>query len=386
MLADLAEDLAAAGWSVTVIASRGGYASGQRLPRRERHDGVEIVRVPGTRFGRDKTLGRVMDYAGYMIGALVHLLRLPRQALVVAMSDPPLLVALAVLAAQVRGGRAVYWVQDLFPELAAQLGVVAADGWLYRVSSAIARYLHSKCDAIVAIGPRMAESLIAAGASPLRTTFVHNWADVAAIRPVPPSENRFMLSHSLVGKFVVLCAGNARHTHCLDAVIEAMRRLRDDPDVVFLFIDGGHRLPGIKAAVRRWRLHNARFLDHVPRELVAQSLSAANLSLVTEDPDAAGLLMPTNTYGILASGRPVAFIGCERSDVATIVRDACCGTIIAPNDPAALVDTIRRFKANPREAVAFGRRGRQAVEMMYDRRHAASRWASAVGSALQQTS
>jgi protein involved in polysaccharide export with SLBB domain/glycosyltransferase involved in cell wall biosynthesis len=385
MLADLAEDLAAAGWSVTVITSRSGYSTTRPLARGERHNGVDIVRVSGTRFGRGRTIGRALDYVSYMVGALFQLLLLPRQNLVVAMSDPPLLVALAVLAARIRGGRAVYWVQDLFPELAGRLGVVAPDGSLYRASAAVARYLHAKCDAVVALGPRMAESMIAAGASPLRTTFVHNWADAAAIRPVPPSENRFMLSHALVGKFVVLYSGNAGRAHCFDAVIEAMRRLRDDPDVLFLFVGGGNKLPEIKAAVKRWRVRNAKFLDYVPRELLAQSLSAASVSLVTEDPDAAGLLVPSKTYGILASGRPVVFVGCERSDVATIVRDACCGTIVAPNDPATLVETIRRLKANPREGIALGRRGREAAEKMYDRRRATSRWASAVGSALQQT-
>ena len=384
MLADLAEDLASAGWSVTVITSRNGYAADRSLPGRERHNDVDVVRVGGTRFGRERTLGRVLDYASYMVGALVQLIRLPRQSLIVAMSDPPLLVALAVLAARIRGGRTVYWVQDLFPQLAARLGVVATNGLLYRTSVAISRYLHAKCDAVVALGPRMAESMIAAGAPARRTTFVHNWADAAAIRPVPLSENRFMTTHSLVGKFVVLYSGNAGRAHCFDAVIEAMRRLRDDPDVVFLFVGGGNRLPEIKAAVRRWHLRNARFLDYVPRELLAQSLSAANVSLVTEEPDASGLLVPSKTYGILASGRPVVFVGCERSDVATIIRDACCGTIVRPNDPDALVETIRRLKANPREAIALGRRGRHAAEMLYDRRHAAWRWASAVGNALQQ--
>jgi glycosyltransferase involved in cell wall biosynthesis len=385
MLADLAEDLASAGWSVTVITSRGSYALDRKLlPGREQHNGVDIIRVSGTRFGHARTFGRALDYASYMVGALIQLLLLPRQSLIVAMSDPPLLVSLAVLTARIRGGRTVYWVQDLFPQLAARLGVFASNGFLYRTSDAIARFLHAKCDAVVALGPRMAENMIAAGASPQRTTFVHNWADAAAIRPVPPSENRFMTSHSLVGKFVVLYSGNAGRAHCFDAVIEAMRRLRDEPDVVFLFVGGGNRLPEIKTAAKRWHLRNVRFLDYVPRELLAQSLSAANVSLVTEEPDAAGLLVPSKTYGILASGRPVVFVGCPRSDVATIVRDACCGTIVAPNDPAALVETIRRLKANPREALALGRRGRQAAEMMYDRRHAAWRWASAVGSALQQ--
>ncbi|HET7321133.1 MAG TPA: hypothetical protein VFI96_01480, partial [Longimicrobiaceae bacterium] len=59
MLTDLAESLATEGWSVTVVTSRTGYAAGVNdLPREERRNGVHIVRVRTTRFGRDGLMGR----------------------------------------------------------------------------------------------------------------------------------------------------------------------------------------------------------------------------------------------------------------------------------------------------------------------------------------
>ncbi|HEX8903408.1 MAG TPA: glycosyltransferase, partial [Longimicrobiaceae bacterium] len=104
MLADLAEDLAAAGWKVTVVTSRTGYhAEGGPLPREEVHNGVRIVRVRATRFGRGRIAGRVGDYASYLAGAFLRLLRIPRPDLVVAMTDPPFLLAPALVAGRLRG-------------------------------------------------------------------------------------------------------------------------------------------------------------------------------------------------------------------------------------------------------------------------------------------
>ena len=54
MLTDLAVELAARGWPVTVIASRLRYDGGDLLPRRETHAGVTIERVTTSRFGRDR--------------------------------------------------------------------------------------------------------------------------------------------------------------------------------------------------------------------------------------------------------------------------------------------------------------------------------------------
>ena len=57
---DLAVDLAAAGIEVTALASRGTYLGGEALPRRDRYEGVEIVRVAATSLGLvDKSVDRL---------------------------------------------------------------------------------------------------------------------------------------------------------------------------------------------------------------------------------------------------------------------------------------------------------------------------------------
>lgn len=380
MLTDLAEDLAARGWQVTVVVSRTRYEAGLevQLPAEEVHNGVRIVRVKTTRFGRGRLVARLGDHASYLGGALLRLLRLPRPDLVVAMSEPPLLLGVALLGARLRGAATVYWVQDVYPHLAGKLGVLSERGLPYRAIAWLTRRMHAACDAVITLGPRMAEVLVGSGARPERVSFVHNWADAAAVRPLPPAENPFVRDNGLEGKFVVLYSGNAGRAHTFDAVVEAMRRLRDHPDVRFLFIGGGNRLGEIRAAAERERLSNVRFMDYVPRSELAGSLSAASVSLVTEMPEVVGLLVPSKTYGIMASGRPLLFIGSERSDVARIVRETGCGEVVPPDDADALVGAILRLRDAPAEAAAMGARGRRAVEEEYDRRRGTRHWAEIV--------
>jgi colanic acid biosynthesis glycosyl transferase WcaI len=380
MLADLAEDLAASGWGVTVVTSAALYeGKGDALPRAEQHRGVHIVRVAGTRFGRHRLLGRLADYASYMAGALRHLLRLPRPDVVVAMSDPPFIVAVALLAARLRGARAVYWVQDLFPQIAAKLGVMREASLSYRAARALARWIHARCDLVIGLGPQMARALVSAGAPPGRTTFVHNWADAEAVRPLPPERNEFLRQHGLAERFVVLYSGNAGRAHPFEAVMHAARALRDDPTVCFVFIGGGKKLPELRALAQADGLANVRFLDYLPRERLSESLSAASVSLVTEDPDVVGLLVPSKTYGILASGRPLLFVGSAESDVAAVVRDADCGVVIAPDDREGLVAAIRGLRADPVTRARLGANARRAAEERYARRHATAHWARVVG-------
>jgi glycosyltransferase involved in cell wall biosynthesis len=157
-------------------------------------------------------------------------------------------------------------------------------------------------------------------------------------------------------------------------VIEAMRLLRDSGDIVFLFVGGGYRIAELKRAVAEHRLLNARFLDYMPREHLSFSLSAANVSLVTEDPRVVGLLVPSKTYGILASGRPIIFVGSSESDVAAVVRGADCGDVVGADEPRALAAAIVRLKNDPEEAGRRGARARGAAEQSYSRQRATKAW------------
>ena len=62
MLSDLAFALAACGHTVQVITSRLTYEGDRMLSSNESVENVAISRVPTTALGRDKLLGRTLDY------------------------------------------------------------------------------------------------------------------------------------------------------------------------------------------------------------------------------------------------------------------------------------------------------------------------------------
>ena len=379
MLADLAEDLVAAGWEVQVVTSQGEYGgTRERRPRAETHRGVRILRVRATSFGQSSLVARLADYLSYLGGACLAALGAPRPDIIVAMTDPPITVALAVFVARLRGVKAVYWVQDVYPQIAAALGVVSPTSLSYRLSLLVARWAHARCAAVITQGPRMSRIMRDNAAPAARVRAVANWADATAIVPVPPGENAFLREQQLVGQFVVLYSGNAGRGHTFEAVLVAMERLRNEAGISFVMIGGGQQRPFLEAEVARRGLARVRFLDYLPRAMLAQSLSAANVSLVTERPEAAGLLLPSKTFGIMASGRPVVFVGVPDSDVADVVRTADAGVIVACDDPDGLVAALLRLRDNPAEAARLGANGRKAAVERHARAVATAAWADAV--------
>jgi glycosyltransferase involved in cell wall biosynthesis len=381
MLTDLAEDLTRTGWDVHVITSSSYYGhtgAAGALPRRETHAGVRITRVAGTHFGRATILGRLMDYASYVTGAVIAVALSPRGSIFVGLTDPPLVALIALLGSRLKRGRTVYWVQDLFPDVAISLGTFREGGLVARTARRIARFVEDRCDLLIALGPAMKRRLEQRGVRGERVQVIHNWADSSSIRPVERSANPFVAEHGLADRFIVLYSGNAGRAHTFDAVIEAMCALSADDRFVFIFIGDGHRMPELREAARRQALTNALFLDYVPRAQLAYSLPAASVSLVTEDPRVIGQMLPSKTYAILASGRPIVFVGSAASDVATIIKESQAGLAVEPDRPSDLVDALFVLHDDQDLHRAMSRRARHAAESVFDRSIATRAWSEAL--------
>lgn len=346
MLSDLAFHLAARGWDVEVIASRQRYDDADaQLPRQQLERGVRITRVATTRFGRRFLPGRAVDYATFYRNAF-RAIRASREAIVVAMTDPPLLSVIAALAAP----RVVNWIQDLFPEVAEGLGM-RGFGLLRRLRDWSLR----KARANVVLGERMAERL-----AKIPTIVQHNWATDGLV-PVPRDANRLRREWGLGDRFVVGYSGNLGRAHEFATIVAAARAL---PEVDFLIIGGGAQLEAVKAETRE--LANVQFRPYQPRELLSESLSAADVHLISLQPQLEGLIVPSKFYGIVAVARPAIFLGDRDGEVARLVAAHRCGFAVEPGNAEALIGAIRTLAADRDAADAMGRAGRA----LYDERFA----------------
>jgi colanic acid biosynthesis glycosyl transferase WcaI len=372
---DLAEDLVASGLEVTALATRGSYQGGGRLPGSELHRGVRVERVRCTSLGKSSIPRRLLDYVTFYLSAAARVHAGPRYDVVIAMSSPPLVATLGAMLRRVRGTRFVYWLQDVYPELAIEFGVLRASSPAARALDAISRSTLRSADAVVVLGEAMAELVRAKGVEPSRVHVVPNWADEHALRPVPREANEFRRAHGLEGKRVVLYSGNMGRAHDLTTLLGAARLLRGEPDLVFLFVGGGAKRGEVELAARD--LPSIRLLPYQPREGLSESLSAGDVHVVTQAPFTVGLIEPSKLYGVMAVGRPVLFVGPPGTEAARTVEREGIGEVVACGDPASAAAALRRLLQRGSE---LGPRARTAFERGYSRSLRTSRFGDLIRS------
>ena len=381
LMTDLAESLVGRGLTVTALAGRGRYNGGGGLPAREDYGGVRVERAWATGFGKGSAAGRLADYLTFYLGAAWKLLALPRHDVVMALTTPPLIGLLALAACRLKGMRLAALVQDLYPDVGVALGTFREGSLATRLLDRLNRAVLSRADRVIVLGDCMRERVAArvGRGREDRVDVIHNWADGEKVRPLADGEpNAFAEEHGLRGRFVVQFSGNLGRVNDFDTPLAAARLLKGRGEIVFLFVGDGARAGEIKEYARRHGLKNVRLLPYQPRETLLYSLAAGDAHLVTLAAGLAGLSVPSKTYGVLAAGRPVLFVGDPRSDIARVVAEHRCGEVVPAGDAKRLAAVISSWAGDPAATLRMGREARALFLRRFDRPHAVEAYAESL--------
>ncbi len=378
LLTELCEALAE-DYDVEVVT--GVLHGHEEQPREIERNGVRISRVSSTAYDRSELGRRAANYFSYLGSALSHALRGSPPDLVLCMTDPPIVGDLGVVVGRRFGVPVLVISQDVFPEIATELGRLQNPAVIGVLRTLVAGYLR-RADRIVAIGETMRRRLEQKGAPPDRLRVIPNWVDTGEITP-QPRDNAWAQGNGLVGKFVVMHSGNVGHAQDLDSLVRAATFLRDLDDLLIVIAGFGARHNEVVELAKRLEvMDHVRFLPYQKRERLSLSLSSADVHVVGLAKGLAGYVVPSRLYGVLAAGRPVIAAAEEDSETARLVSEVGCGIVVEPGRPELLARTIRAARDGAYDLEGMGARGREYVEREADRSVAMKRYRELVAELL----
>src|SRR5271166_6679416 len=306
--------------------------------------------------------------------------------ILVAKTDPPLTSIVAMRVALRRKARLVNWLQDIYPETAAELGVPLMRGVVGRVLCRLRDHSLKGAAANVVVGQRMAERVRSLGVAPDQVHVIPNWSDDKELRPVRQEDNPLRRKWGLEQKFVAGYSGNLGRAHELDTVLSAAVLLREHSRIVFLFIGGGHQFDRLARSVSERGLNPMfRFIAYQPQEILKYSLNVPDVHLVSLRPQLEGLIVPRKFYGIAAVGRPVISMTASDGEIARPVREHGCGLVIEPGNGQALAEALVLLCKDPQRVAEMGRRARAMLDERFTRKQALARWESLLANVTNET-
>lgn len=296
-----------------------------------------------------------LGYVWAWIRLLILALRQPRTDIVVTMTDPPLLVCVGYFISLIKGARHVHWCQDVYPDLFPVLGYPK---FLKHLTNGLSGFALRRCDKVVVIGRCMARKIADKKVMVSKITVIPNWYNPAqggantikTKKPrlkknvkAPKKQQDLILDETQ--KFRVLYAGTIGRGHDVSTIFDAAKTLQEKaPDVEFVFVGNQSAHEKILKAKNDYGLNNIRCIPYQPESELKPLMESGDVHIVSLKEDATGLMMPSKFYSAIAAHRPTIFLGSNGCEIANVIRDFDCGTIIVPKDVKGLVNTIDAYR------------------------------------------
>jgi glycosyltransferase involved in cell wall biosynthesis len=362
LLEDLARALALRGHAVDVLCSRRAYAGGASHPAFEERGGIRVHRVAAPLADPRSLPGRVADQVAFLALAGRRALTLPRPDLVLALTTPPFVGALAKVLARWRGAAHAHWVMDVYPDVLAAHGLLRGGSLVYRTLGRLARWQLAGAASVIALGPCMAGRLARYAERPAE--WVALWGEDAGGDAAEFEELRRERGWR-PGETVLMYSGHMGLAHRIGEFLEAARRL-DAAGPRWVFAGAGPRRHAVEAFAATHPEARVELLPYVPRERLRASLAAADVHLMSLASGWQGLVAPSKVQAAFGVGRPVLYVGPPDNEAAAWLAESGGGWIVAEDDAEGLLRAVAQA-CDPGERAVRGERAERFAREHFDR-------------------
>lgn len=87
-----------------------------------------------------------------------------------------------------------------------------------------------------------------------KISIIHNWSNEYLMKVIPKESNYLLDKYNLRDKFIVEYSGNLGRIHEFGTILNAAKELKDNKDMVFLFIGDGGKKSEISIFIKQNKL------------------------------------------------------------------------------------------------------------------------------------
>jgi glycosyltransferase involved in cell wall biosynthesis len=363
-LTKIAEGLADE-FEVKAICGQPNYSARDvTAPNYERHKGVEIFRVFGTRLNKNVIPYRLVNMITLCFSIfLKSVFSFRKNDLVLVVTNPPLLPFITGFSAILKGSEHILLIHDNYPEILIAANKTTESSFLTKSLKKLNRWLYKRAAQIIVVGRDMkilvSDKMLNTETSKIKV--IPNWAELESVGPEPRDENELIAELGLKDKIIFLYAGNMGYPNDIKSFIEVAKSLSKEEKYHFIFLGAGVQKQLLVQEVKANKINNITILKSKPRSEQRVFLNACDVAVVSLVKKMWGVSMPSRTYNILAVGKPILALCEENSEIDKVVREDRIGWSITPENPAELLATIQKIGDQRHEFNEMGERARKVA-------------------------
>ncbi|KQW97682.1 glycosyltransferase family 4 protein [Flavobacterium sp. Root420] len=352
ILTDVAKKIAKE-QKVSVLAGPIGYEKSYHTNDSGLNENIMVHRVSLPEFDKNNLLERVLKLLLLTFKMSFFILfNVKKGDRVIQVTNPIFLILTTSLIKKIKRFNLEILVHDVYPENLVPAGMLTENSLKFKFISKLFNYSFKQADRLIVLGEDMKQLLISKTNNKVKKIdIIPNWAD-DDIQPIADFDKSGYLNENVKDKIVIGFAGNLGRVQGIVEFITVFKK-SENPNLVLTIIGDGALKDEISDLISKENISNVYLLGSRPRNEQLKFLNSCDIGLITLKKGMKGLGVPSKTYNLMASGKPILFIGDIDSEIDNYIKKYNCGWSFEW-DEQSMIDFFNRLTLDNKEIVAKG--------------------------------
>ncbi len=339
-------------------------------------NGIQVYHIPLKKY--KSTLKRIISFVYWHIASLILGLTLKRVNFVLSPSPPLSIGFISSLISKIKGAKAIYNVQEIYPDLLINQGNLKSSLVIYLLRK-FEKIIYNNSDAVVTIDNVFYSMILPRFRDSRKLHVIPNFVDTDLYKPL----NNKQLLPEIFGednkKIKILYAGNIGFFQDWDPVLYAAKELSGE-NIEFWIIGEGVQKEFLEKEVCDHNLTNIRIFPYQRRELIPIINNYADIHFIAINKKMEQEGFPSKVYTIMACAKPLIVVTGEKTPLYNFLKGKNCAELITNDRNVNFTCTIRKLANDEKLRKELGLNGYNEIINNYSKKVVVSNYANLLNS------
>ncbi len=327
-------------------------------------NGIIVYHIPLKKY--KSTLKRIFSFIYWHITSLILGLTINKIKFVLSPSPPLSIGFFSLLIAKIKGAKAIYNVQEIYPDLLINQGNIRS-ALIISILKKFEKFIYNKSDAVVTIDNIFYSTILPRFKDYRKLHIIPNFVDTDLYKPLNSHQLLPEIFGEVNNKIKILYAGNIGFFQDWGPVIFAAKELSSE-NIEFWIIGEGVQKDYLEKEVRGNNLSNVRIFPYQKRELIPVINNYADIHFIAINKEMELEGFPSKVYTIMACSKPMIVITGEKTPLYNLLKEKNCAEIVTFDRNINFTKSIRKLVNNKELRKEMGNNGYNEIINNYSKK------------------
>ncbi len=338
--------------------------------------GIEVYHIPLKKY--KSTLKRIFSFVYWHIASFILALTIKKINFVLSPSPPLSIGFISLLIAKLKGAKAVYNVQEIYPDLLINQGSLKSQ-ILINLLKKFERFIYNYSAAVTTIDQVFYSTILPRFVNGDNLKIIPNFVDTDLYKPFRQNLKLPAIFGAVNDKIKILYAGNIGFYQDWDPLFFAAREFLDE-NIEFWIIGEGVQKEYLISEVLNQNLTNIRIFPYQSREIIPIINNCADIHFIAINQQMEQEGFPSKVYTIMACAKPLVVVTGQKTPLFNFLQDKNCAELVTENRNINFTNAIRKLAKNKELRDELGNNGYQVIRANYSKKVVVSEYSNLLNS------